>query len=220
MNYCTLSMAIINGMRDTIQWYDENATEYATAGKDLTFHTGIEKFTSYLLPGSKVLDAGCGAGRDSQVLHAMGLHVTGVDLSEGLLKEARKRCPDVNFVLGDLLDLPFENESFDGVWAHASLVHLETIQQAQKVLLEFHRVLKSNGVVYMMVKQQMGSDKTAVVSDTLSNHDRFFQYYNKEELVALVEKAQLTTLFIVDDVDDRAGRSDTKWIWLIARKTT
>ena len=98
----------------------------------------------------------------------------GIDLSKSLIEIARNKHPDIEFRQGNILNLPFEDESFDGVWTHASLVHLETTEEVVRALREFNRVLKPGGVMHVFVKQQLGNEKTSVVSDTLSGHERFF----------------------------------------------
>ncbi len=212
-------MVAIKGLKDTIEWYNANAASYVIASKGLHFIPAIEKFTSYLLKGAKVLDAGCGSGRDSDLLQSKGFDMIGMDISEGLIKEAKKAYPSIDFVVGDLLDLPFPDKNFEGIWAHASLVHLETQKDTEQAISEFYRVLKSQGVVHIFVKEQLTDKKTDVVSDKLSNHDRFFQYYTKDEINKMLLNVGFEILFIEDKVSDLTERKDVNWIWAIARKT-
>jgi len=83
-----------------------------------------------------------------------GADVVGVDISEGLLEVARSANPDIEFVHANFTKLPFPNTAFDGVWSHASLVHLETLAEVKQSLAEFNRVLKPKGYLYVYVKQQ------------------------------------------------------------------
>lgn len=211
-------MNTVQGFKDTIQWYDENASSYAKAGKDLVFTPAVERFISYLPAHAQILDAGCGAGRDTAIFAAKGFAVVGLDISEGLLNEARRSYSNINFIAGNFLSLPFENNIFHGVWAHASLVHLESIENTRRALGEFYRVLKSGGILHVMVKEQQGNIKTATVSDKLSNHDRFFQYYTQGELVSILTELGFSIVFADRNVADSAGRGDTRWIWLVAQK--
>jgi 2-polyprenyl-3-methyl-5-hydroxy-6-metoxy-1,4-benzoquinol methylase len=64
-------------------------------------------------PGVRVLDVGCGLGTLSAAAAARGADVTGVDLAEGMLAEARRRHPSIEFVLGDAEALPFADGAFD-----------------------------------------------------------------------------------------------------------
>jgi SAM-dependent methyltransferase len=61
----------------------------------------------------RVLDVGCGLGTLAAAAAARGASVTGVDLAAGMLAEARRRHPDVEFVLGDAEALPFADDAFD-----------------------------------------------------------------------------------------------------------
>lgn len=200
----------------TIAWYDENAEQYAKnispypANPDL-----IETFVNYL-SGTKVLDAGCAAGRDSIVLSDQGLDVTGLDLSEGLLRIAKAAYPRISFIQGDFLSLPFEDNVFDGVWSHASLVHMQTKQDAEDALAEFYRVLSTNGILYVYVKSS--EKETDVVADKLSRHSRFFRYYTQNEMASLLTSQGFEIMESFQQ-DDPAGRKDFKWLIFFARKS-
>lgn len=208
----------INGFKDTIHWYDKNANNYANALKTQIFSDGIEKFIYYLHTSAKILDAGCAAGRDSAIFASKGFDVTGIDISEGLLQEAKKEYPNITFVYGDLLNLPFPDNTFDGIWANACLVHFEIINETKKAITEFNRVLSQGGILHIFVKEQLTERKTDIVSDKLSSHDRFFQYYKKEEIKNLLENCGFKIIFLENNVRDPANREDTKWIWSIAKK--
>ncbi len=207
----------VEGFKDTIRWYNQNASQYAESSYKVTPASLINRFIELLPQSPDILDAGCGAGKDSRVFNKLGANVTGIDLSKGLIEEARKRNPTVNFEEGDFLNLRFENTSFDGVWAHASLVHLETVDDTKKALAEFHRVLKDGGVLHLYVKAQLGEKKTEVVKDSLSNHERFFRYYTEDELQKLVNDASFQ-IIETEMQDDLHGRTDVKWIALFAKK--
>lgn len=68
-------------------------------------------------PGTRLLDAGCGAGGASVVAARRGAHVNGIDAAEALLAIARRRVPDGDFHRGDLEDLPYASGTFDAVIA-------------------------------------------------------------------------------------------------------
>ncbi len=214
----------ITGFQDTIDWYNQNAQQYADKSRDRISMDEVEAFIAEL-PNSEqgaILDAGCGQGKYTQVFQDRGFEATGLDISSGLLEVARQDYPDCTFVEGDLRKLPFETSSFDGIWAHASLLHLETVEEVQQVLSEFHRVLKAGGIVHIRVKAQTGAQKTAVVSDALSGHERFFQYFTESELVELVEEAGFTVLAHQQYNETKrqraTARPEVEWLVLLARK--
>ncbi len=211
----------VKGFTDTIEWYNQNAEQYAQTTEQHPSPEQIEAFVSLLPSKGKVLDAGCGGGRDTQLLQNKGLKAIGIDLSSGLVKVAKERHPRVEFVEGSFLDLPFDDNSFDGVWAHASLLHLETVAEVKRALSEFNRVLKPDGVIHTLVKAQTGAEKTAVVSDSLSNHDRFFQYFTQKEITTLLNEAGFvgTTIEQYKEIDkDPKGRPEVEWILALSKK--
>ena len=207
----------IRGFRDTIEWYDNNAEQYWENSKRVSFEDVIDNFLQRLPAQALILDVGCGTGRDTRVFHDKGAHVAGVDISEGLLLVARRENPDITFVTADFVRLPFEGRSFDGVWSHASLVHLETLEEVKQALREFYRVLRPGGFLYVYVKDQQGKEKTAIVSDSLSQHDRFFRYYSADELTELLQEAGFSNQE-TEFKDDPHGRAEVKWIQAIVQK--
>lgn len=102
-----------------------------------------EKLTS----GSKVLDVGCGAGFATNILAKEGYKVTGVDLAEGALEEAKKRdeTKSVEYITADAMKLPFEDNSFDCV---ISLDFLEHVYEPEKAVKEISRVLRPGGLFF------------------------------------------------------------------------
>ncbi|MCD9022760.1 class I SAM-dependent methyltransferase [Cohnella silvisoli] len=101
-----------------------------------------------LRPGCPVLDIGCGTGRHAQALKALGYEVTGLDLSEVLLAEARQNDPDgcIVWVNGDMRQLPFGSESFEAtVNFFTSFGYFDDFQDNVRVLQEMKRVLRPNG---------------------------------------------------------------------------
>jgi ubiquinone/menaquinone biosynthesis C-methylase UbiE len=98
-------------------------------------------------PGMRVLDAGCGTGNFSLKLARMGCSVTGADISENMLAVARKKAAAeglaAEFVIMDVLDLEYPDESFD---AAVSMAAFEFIPDREKALGEMLRAVKRGGV--------------------------------------------------------------------------
>ncbi len=88
-------------------------------------------------PGMRVLDVGCGPGALSAAAAARGAHVVGVDLAEGMLAEARRRHPSVEFVCADAEALPFDDGSFDVALGAFLVNHLP---DAETAIAEMRRV--------------------------------------------------------------------------------
>lgn len=101
-------------------------------------------------PGHRVLDAGCGTGDFLRILAPM-LHsgsAVGIDLSETMLSEARRRTDsgfqNLSFRMANVQELPFESGSFDRVMATQLLLH---VPDPQRSLAEMHRVLAPGGLI-------------------------------------------------------------------------
>lgn len=211
----------IKGLQDTIAWYDRNATLYSQNIASLSNPDELKAFTNLLSKNAMVLDAGCGSGRDTDLLSRLGVRPIGLDLSHGLIEVAQKQFPGLKFIEGDMRNLPFSSEYFDGVWAHASLVHFETITDVRKSVNEFYRVIKLDGILHVKVKSQTGKNKTTVVSDSVSKHDRFFRYFTKNEVKRLLHQAGFEPISIEEFKEsdkDPTRRHEVSWIVALARK--
>ena len=107
---------------------------------------GREKIVEKLDSGT-VLDVACGTGTLLAMAEKKGLKCTGIDLSEGMLAQARKKVPRAEFRQASYYELPYSEESFDYVVATNALSgeHID----ARKVLGEMLRVCKKGGRVYI-----------------------------------------------------------------------
>ncbi|PIQ73303.1 hypothetical protein COV58_03245 [Candidatus Roizmanbacteria bacterium CG11_big_fil_rev_8_21_14_0_20_36_8] len=215
----------ISGFKDTLDWYRKNIQSY-TKGyykyKKQQNEGEVYEFSKFLSKGAKVLDAGCAAGRDSKYLAEEGLNVVGIDLIQEFVDLARKHEPRAEFIQGSFLELPFQQNSFDGIWANASLLHFETVEEVEKSLAQFYKVIKNGGILHVKVKAQKGAEKFVIIKDKLSKHDRFFQLFTLEEIKKLVTKAgfEIIKLEQYDETKKfgKVGRKGLEWIWCLARK--
>lgn len=110
----------------------------------------VERFARSLAPGSRVLDAGCGPGRDLARFAAAGHDPVGLELNAAFVERARRHAPVVH---GDLRDVAalFADERFDGVWADASLVHLER-GAAARAIYDLAALLEPGGRLFVSVR--------------------------------------------------------------------
>jgi SAM-dependent methyltransferase len=118
--------------------------------------------------GTHILDAGCGGGGASVIATNRGARVSGLDAAEGLIMIARERVPKGDFRVGDIEFLPFDDETFDVVFAASSIQYSE---DQVAVLRELRRVCKPNGriVVAMFGTPDKVEFRTIfkAISDTL-----------------------------------------------------
>lgn len=98
------------------------------------------------LAGRRVLEVGCGGGRASHFLHRAGAILTAIDISPTLIAAARARAPLIDFREGNVLDLDFEDQTFDlVVFAFNGLDAIYPDRARRRALSEIARVLRPGG---------------------------------------------------------------------------
>jgi len=105
----------------------------------------LRRFSQEIGDGRPVWDLGCGPGQTSQYLKNLGLEISGLDLSEEMLDQARRIHRDIPFRKGNILELDFEDDSMAGAVAFYAIVHF-TEEQAGAAFREVFRVLKPGGL--------------------------------------------------------------------------
>lgn len=196
-----------------IEKYNKSAVQYARSRLGAEDRAELEKLKALLRPGDAVLDVGCAAGRDTRILHDMGLKATGVDLAEKLLEIAQKANPDIKFVLADVRQLPFKDGSFQAVWASAVLHHVAK-PEMPIVLAEFYRILAPGGILYIHTKA--GSGRLQTKEFTVLGAKRHFQLLFPEELEAMLQEGSFQKLEL--KVKPSKSRPGLNWITAFYRR--
>src|SRR5215471_3039377 len=133
----------------TVGYYDAHAAEFCENTVSLDMTELYAPFLRDIPAGGRILDAGCGSGRDSLAFLRKGYHVVSIDASAEMVNAATKLTgQEARILRFDALD--FESE-FDGIWACASLLHVAR-QELSPVLARLTRALKPNGVLYISFK--------------------------------------------------------------------
>ena len=105
--------------------------------------------------GSTVLDCGCGTGRGALKFAKMGCRVTASDISSKMVQKTVENAKNLEFevegVTADCISLPFKDNSFDFVTLSAALHHIEEVDKALK---EFYRVLKPGGALLLIAEHK------------------------------------------------------------------
>ena len=150
-------------MITTIHFYDECSEQYAELTVKADMSKQYAKFMAYLPSGAgildvssaakqnvasgqvKILDAGCGSGRDSLFFMKKGYAVTMLDASAGMCKCAEKLTGQKALCM-KFDEIEFADR-FDGIWACASLLHVPE-KELETIFVKFWRALKDNGILY------------------------------------------------------------------------
>lgn len=192
-------------MDSNIEYYNINAASFVAGTQNVDMSLWRDKFESYLADGGRILDVGCGSGRDSKAFKQHGFSVVAFDAS-------KEMCKATSELIGqEVLQMKFQEidfeEEFDGIWACASLLHV-TYDELPSVMAKLRKALKSKGIIYVSFKY--GTTKMIKGERTFSNFTE-----------ATVEKMLNETGFEVIECgitcDVRKGREDEKWINAIAR---
>lgn len=194
-------------MNETLAYYNQNADAFIEGTQNADMSKQYHFFLKYLSPGAKLLDLGCGSGRDSTYFSSLGFEVTAVDGSEELCKRVKANY-GIDAQCTKFEDLSFASE-FDAIWACASLLHVKK-DNMPNVLRRVSVALKPNGILYASFKY--GSNERI-------NNGRFFNDYTEDDIgTLLTPENQLTLLeyWVTEDV--RPERSGEQWLNFVAKK--
>ena len=210
----------------TIASYDQHAEEFFEKHGGYEPVESLLQFQRYVPGDSYVLDAGCGLGRDTDYLRIHGYKKTiGLDMSLGMLQVGSKLAGfQFPAIQGDFRELPFASQSFDGIWAVASIIHIPTTEVGY-VLDEFKRILKPGGYVYISVIQGKGDEQIESlkgVDDIFNRGWRYFVYYRQEEIKTVLMEAGLKNIASWERPGKRPKKPNEKfreriWIHIIAK---
>ncbi len=173
--------------RRTMQAYNLTAEEYAKKTKDLDMSSERRRFLNGMKPEGQILDVGCGWGKDAKIFTDLGYKVTGIDISEKLLAIARITSPTSNFIQTEFLRIPYPNQTFDGLWASASILHAEDKSEVPRILAEWRRVFRTNGKAYIVVKQGEGEED--MIDERYQKVVKHYCYFQEKEIMGLVQNA-------------------------------
>ena len=191
---------------DSIEYYNQNASEYFERTVNIDMQDIWDRFTVLLPEGASILDLGCGSGRDSAYFISRGFDVTAMDASEEM-------CDLAAIHIGqDVLRLTFReidfNEVFDGIWASASLLHVHG-NEIDEILSRIINSLKINGVLYMSFYYGDFEGE---------RNGRYYIEYRTKVLRELIFKQNNAEIIEIQKCEDvRPDRNDI-WIYALVRR--
>lgn len=176
----------------TKEAYQESAVQFAKNVAGLAPTASIEKFIKLLPPKAKIIDIGCGSGRDAKIFASHNIDVLGIDFSSNLISIAKSQAPAAKFEVMDIEAMVFDAGTFDGAWAACSLVHVAK-SALPDVLKRIHAILKPNGFLYLTFKKGLGE---ILENDKRYDGDvkKYWAYYEEQELKSYIHNAQFKLL--------------------------
>ncbi len=205
---------------------DYNLVSSSFANSRDRFWEEMKFLFDYAKKGEDILDLGCGNGRFCEYLKQT--NYTGVDFSENMIKEARKRYPKNNFLVGDALSLPFKDSSFDKVYSIAVIHQIPSKEYREKAVLEIKRVLRPGGMSFVTVWNFGKENKLFYLKNILLNifsksslgprdfflkRKRYYYIFRKGELSYIFRKAGFR---VVEESIIKKGKRNNYYI--IAQK--
>lgn len=191
---------------NTIEYYNTNAEAFYSGTVSVDMSVWRDRFTAHVPAHGRILDAGCGSGRDSRAFMEQGYEVVAFDASSEMCRMASEligqQVLEMRFE-----DMEFEDE-FDGVWACASLLHVP-YDGLPDALGRINRSLMTAGALYVSFKYGEGMKLRG---------ERQFSDFTEETVRPLLEGAGFAIIESGITTDVRPGRDDERWVNVIARK--
>ena len=193
-------------MDKNVEYYNINAESFFAGTVNADMSLWRDKFAAYIPDGGRILDAGCGSGRDSRAFMQQGYSVVAFDASSEMCRMASELIgQDVRQMRFD--EMAFEDE-FDGIWACASLLHVPT-DDLPDILGKVRKALKTQGILYISFKYGEG---------TKIRGERSFSDFTEASVRVMLDQAEFDILECGVTSDIRPGRADEKWVNVIAQK--
>ncbi|MFJ9697691.1 class I SAM-dependent methyltransferase [Kitasatospora sp. NPDC101183] len=207
---------------ETRAFYDAVAADYTAAFRGHMDSSPVDRAVLGIFaelvrserPDGKVAELGCGAGRVTGYLHReLGLDVSGVDLSPGMVELARRDHSEVEFTVGSLFELPYGDGGLTGALAWYSLIHTPA-EELPRIFAEFARVLAPGG--HLVMAFQAGDEPSRQERPWGHPVTLDFRRLRPERVEELSEEAGLPVTF--RSVREPEAGEKAQQAYLLARK--
>ena len=193
----------MNSTNMTLEYYNRNAADFTAATLNVDFQENQNRFLKMLNRGDLILDFGCGGGRDSKYFLSRNYKVSAIDGSKEMCRLASEYAKIYvkNIEYKDFSDTSI----YDGIWANASLVHLDD-NNLLSTLSSIREALKDDGVFYMSLKNNK--------SERESDRDRIFYYRSFDEVYSMIRYLD----FELEEYYNSVCKRDIVWDNYILKK--
>ena len=191
-------------MSSTIDYYDRNAGEYFARTSDVIFDEIYSRFLRYIPDGGRIMDLGCGSGRDVKWFRDHGYEAYGLDASRELVSKASDEY-DIPVFTG-LIEEWTTATPFDGVWCCASLMHLDD-SALERFFVNLKYNLKTGGVLFMSVK--------SCIETGLDEQGRYLRNFTEEDVREIINRHSELEVRELWYTEDKLARDTFKWMNVI-----
>lgn len=175
-------MSTLKEKRQTIKTYDRSAKTHAEKFDQIGARINdIKRAFSFISKNNpKVVELGCGNGRDAKEIINLTDDYLGIDLSREMIQLAKENVPGANFQLADIEEFQFP-QGVDICFAFASLLHSD--KESVKIIIErVHETLNKGGVFFISTKYAPYHKET---SDKPGQGPKTYYFYTPEEIISL-----------------------------------
>lgn len=192
----------------TIEYYEENAYMFVADTQEVPMGKILSEFVTTVPEGGRILDWGCGSGRDSLAMSRLGFRVTSTDASVAMCAATRKLLGDEADIRNETFSELRDIDEYDGIWACASLLHVKP-NELPEVLSAAKDAMRQDGVMYCSFKRGEGCGY---------RHGRWFTNMDEKGLAELLSSASFDVerVWVTDDI--RRDRVGELWVNALARK--
>lgn len=189
----------------TIRYYNDQADEYVRETVGVNMDSLYEPFLSLVPHNGRILDAGCGSGRDSKAFLDRGYQVASMDASQKMVDATTSLTKQPAQLLA-FQEITF-SEEFDGIWACASLLHVP-LEELSSVFRKLALALRPSGVLYASFKLGGGERR---------QNGRLFTDMDETRLDAMVASMGELELICLWQSDDWRPKSNGRWLNVLLR---
>jgi SAM-dependent methyltransferase len=189
-------------------YYRKNAVAFDDIASKVYRRPLYDLFTALIPTGGRILDVGCGTGRDSAHFGSKGFEIDAIDVSASMLRIARSRGVCARLLPMQSLDA---TASYDGIWASASLLHVPK-SEIRQVLRRLLRALRPCGVMFISLREGRGE---GLLADGC--YGAFYRVTEARALLRQIKPAGRVRVFRSGDIRTRRA-SARVWINLLVQK--
>ena len=192
--------------QSVIRDYNDIASEYCDEFCCTeVYNVFIDKWLQLMKKGI-ILDVGCGGGNNCQYINEKeGFEAFGIDFSDGMIAEARKRYPNVKIFKMDMTNVTFPDQTFDGILSNCSLIHIPT-ELLSQTIRGFKRILKPNGKILLIVLEGDGEEMTEEPYREGQDVYAYTKYFTSKEISKILNDNG----FRVDSIERRKTESENE----------
>ena len=175
----------------------------------------LHRFSQEIGDRRPVWDFGCGPGQTTKYLKNLGIEISGLDLSEKILEQARTIHPEIHFRKGNILELEFENDSIAGAVAFYAIVHF-TEEQVGIAFREVFRVLQPGGI--FLFTYHIGEETIRLEEFLGKKIDIDFMFFTTDFISSCLKKSGFEKIEIIEREPYRGLEYESRRAYVFAIK--